>query len=70
MTRAAVMNSDSRRTSSCPRTRRAVTGQPSNPMTTMTEMMLGPMTATNTMISSNGGMAMIVSVKRISPWST
>jgi hypothetical protein len=39
-------------------------------MTTITEMMLGPMTATNTMISNNAGMAMMVSVKRISPWST
>ncbi len=36
----------------------------------MTETMLGPTTATNTMISSSGGMAMIVSVKRMIPWST
>ena len=38
-------------------------------MTAMTEMMLGPTSDTNTMISSSGGMAMIVSVKRMIPWS-
>ncbi len=63
------MNSDSRRTRSWPRTSRHVTGQPSSPMTAITEMMLGPTSDTNTMISSSGGMAMIVSVNRMIPWS-
>ena len=38
-------------------------------MTAITEMMLGPTSDTNTMISSSGGMAMIVSVNRMIPWS-
>ena len=64
------MNSDSRSTRSWPRTRRQVTGQPSSAITTMTEPMLGPTTATNTMIRSSGGIAMIVSVKRMIAWSS
>ncbi len=36
----------------------------------ITDQMLGPITDTKTMISSSGGIDMIVSVKRISSWST
>ena len=39
-------------------------------MTVITDTMLGPTSDTKTMISSSGGMAMIVSVKRMIPWST
>ena len=39
-------------------------------MTAMTETMLGPRADTNTMISSSGGMAIRVSVRRMIPWST
>ena len=68
-TRAAITYSASRSASTWPRRIRAVGGQPSRPITAITDSSDGPTTDTKTMISSSVGIDMTMSVKRISSWS-
>ncbi len=65
-----MTNSDSRSDSNWPRTMRATCGQPSRPMTAITDSRLGPTTDTKMITSSSVGMLRTVSVARISTWST
>ena len=64
-TRAAVTNSASRNDRIWLRTIRATCGQPSSPMTEMTDTRLGPTTDTKMIVISSVGMLSTVSVARI-----